>query len=125
MGEVILKDGKAVEVSLVEKTIDKVLSMRQDGESKTAEDLSYAESLRPIVRDLIEHIDFGEIKEAADFHRENIGTASRERRCTGIFLAASVGPKEYSPQRTQRAQRKDLRNYYQTKKNFLTGSEYF
>lgn len=61
--------------SNVEKTIDNVLSMRQDGEGKTAEDLSYAESLRPIVRDLIEHIDFGEIKEAADFHRENIGTA--------------------------------------------------
>lgn len=59
----------------VEKTIDKVLSMGQDGESKTADDVSYAESLRPIVRDLIEHIDFGEIKEAADFHRENIGTA--------------------------------------------------
>ncbi len=59
----------------MEKTIDKVLSKRQDGESKTVEDISYAESLRPIVRDLIEHIDFGEIKEAADFHRENIGTA--------------------------------------------------
>lgn len=59
----------------MEKTIDHVLSQRWAEENRLAEDFSYAESLRPIVRDLIEHIDFGEIKEAADFHRENIGAA--------------------------------------------------
>lgn len=59
----------------VEKTIDNVLSMGRHEEGKAAEDLSYAESLRPIVRDLIEHIDFGELKEAADFHQENIADA--------------------------------------------------
>lgn len=59
----------------VEKTIDKVLSMKQDKDSKIAGEVSYAESLRPIVRNLIEHIDFGEVKEAADFHQENIAAA--------------------------------------------------
>ena len=59
----------------LEKTIDNVLSMGKDEESKIAEDVSYAESLRPIVRDLIENIDFGEIKDATNFHRENIGDA--------------------------------------------------
>ena len=59
----------------VEKTIDHVLSRRGADENRVAEDVSYAESLRPMVRDLIEHIDFGEIKEAADFHRENIAAA--------------------------------------------------
>lgn len=58
----------------LEKTIDTVLSRRVD-ENKNADDVSYAEGLRPIVRDLIEHIDFGEVKEAADFHRENIAAA--------------------------------------------------
>lgn len=55
----------------LEKTINHVLSKRIEA----AEEVSYAESLRPIVRDLIENIDFGEIKEAADFHKENIGDA--------------------------------------------------
>jgi hypothetical protein len=59
----------------VEKTIDNVLSQRGNDENKVAEDASYAESLRPIVRDLVENIDFGEIKEALDFHKENIGAA--------------------------------------------------
>ncbi|HOU50460.1 MAG: hypothetical protein KBG22_04370 [Smithella sp.] len=58
----------------VEKTIDHVLSMGRE-ESRIAEDASYAESLRPIVRELVEKIDFGEIKEAADFHQENIAAA--------------------------------------------------
>jgi hypothetical protein len=58
----------------LEKTIDKVLSMGRD-ESTIAKDASYAESLRPIVRNLIENIDFGDIKDAAGFHRENIGAA--------------------------------------------------
>ena len=55
----------------LEKTVDHVLSKRVEA----AEEVSYTESLRPIVRDLIENIDFGEIKEAADFHKENIGDA--------------------------------------------------
>ncbi len=59
----------------LEKTIDNVLSQRGNNENKIAGDASYAESLRPIVRDLVENIDFGEIKEAADFHKENIGAA--------------------------------------------------
>lgn len=59
----------------VEKTIDHVLSRRGADENRIAEDTSYAESLRPVVRDLIEHIDFGEVKEAADFHQENIAAA--------------------------------------------------
>ena len=59
----------------MEKIVDNVLSRKEEDENKNAEDLSYAESLRPIVRDLIEHIDFGEIKEAADFHKENIAAA--------------------------------------------------
>jgi hypothetical protein len=59
----------------VEKTIDAVLSRRGAAENMIAEDASYAESLRPMVRDLIEHIDFGEVKEAADFHQENIAAA--------------------------------------------------
>jgi len=58
----------------VEKTIDHVLSMGRE-ESRIAEDASYAESLRPIVRELVEKIDFGELKEAADFHQENIAAA--------------------------------------------------
>ncbi len=59
----------------VEKTIDQVLSRKGLEENKLADEISYAESLRPMVRDLIEHIDFGEVKEAADFHRENIAAA--------------------------------------------------
>ncbi|MBN1365636.1 MAG: hypothetical protein JW976_12570 [Syntrophaceae bacterium] len=58
----------------LEKTFDKVFSMGRD-ESTIAENVSYAESLRPIVRDLIENIDFGDIKDAASFHKENIGAA--------------------------------------------------
>ena len=57
----------------VEKMVDNVLSRRDQDESRNSEDADYAESLRPIVRQLIEHIDFGEIKESADFHRDNIG----------------------------------------------------
>jgi len=56
----------------VEKIIDNVLSRSDQDESRNTDDVSYAESLRPAVRQLIEHIDFGEIKEAADFHRDNI-----------------------------------------------------
>ena len=59
----------------LEKTIDQVLSRNGNQENKPADEISYAESLRPMVRDLIEHLDFGEIKEAADFHRENIAAA--------------------------------------------------
>jgi len=59
----------------VEKTIDSVLSRRITDKYQVDENESYAESLRPIVRDLIENIDFGEIKEAADFHQENIAAA--------------------------------------------------
>ena len=59
----------------LEKTIDHVLSHKGKDGNEVAGEVSYAESLRPIVRDLIENIDFGEIKEAADFHKENIGAA--------------------------------------------------
>jgi len=59
----------------VEKTINNVLSQGGNDGNIITENTSYAESLRPIVRELVENIDFGEVKEAAEFHRENIGDA--------------------------------------------------
>ena len=56
----------------VEKIVDKVLSSKGEDEKKIAGDLDYAEILRPGFRELIEHIDFGEIKEAVDCSRDDI-----------------------------------------------------
>lgn len=63
---------KARMSATVEKIVDDVLSSRGGGESRISGDVDYAESLRPVVRELIEGIDFGELKEAADFHKDNI-----------------------------------------------------
>ena len=56
----------------MEKIVDKVLSSKGEDEKKIADDLDYAEILRPGFRELIEHIDFGEIKEAVDGSREDV-----------------------------------------------------
>ena len=56
----------------VEKMVDKFLSSEGVAQNKIAEDADSAESLRPIVRELIEHIDFGEVKTAVDSSREDI-----------------------------------------------------
>jgi hypothetical protein len=56
----------------VEKIVDKVLSSKGEDEKKIAGDLDYAEILRPGFRELIEHIDFGEIKESVDGSREDV-----------------------------------------------------
>ena len=56
----------------MEKIVDKVLSSKGEDEKKIAGDLDYAEILRPGFRELIEHIDFGEIKEAVDGSREDV-----------------------------------------------------
>lgn len=61
----------------VETIVDNVLSRKREDENNNTDDVSYAESLRPMVRQLIENIDFGEVKEAADFHRENIAAVVR------------------------------------------------
>jgi hypothetical protein len=56
----------------VEKIIDNVLSSKGEAENKIAGDMNYAEILRPGFRELIEHIDFGEIKEALDCSSEDV-----------------------------------------------------
>lgn len=56
----------------VAQAVDRVLSSKADVPEKISGDADYAESLRPLTRELIEHIDFGEIKESADFHKDNI-----------------------------------------------------
>lgn len=61
----------------VEKIVDNVLSRRDREESGDTEGADYAESLRPVVRQLIECIDFGQIKESADFHRDHIGAVTK------------------------------------------------
>ncbi|MGA2782907.1 MAG: hypothetical protein ABSF13_13495 [Smithella sp.] len=55
-----------------ERVIKKVLSPEGGVRDRIDEDVSYAESLRPLLRELIEHIDFGEIKEAVDGSREDV-----------------------------------------------------
>ena len=63
---------KARMSATVEQVVDQVLSSKAEVPGKIASDADYAESLRPLIRELIEHIDFGEIKESADFHKDNI-----------------------------------------------------
>ena len=61
----------------VEKIVDNVLSSKGEDEKKIADDLDYAEILRPGFRELIEHIDFGEIKEAMDCSQDDIAAVVR------------------------------------------------
>jgi hypothetical protein len=61
----------------VEKMVDKFLSSEMEVQYKIAEDADYAERMRPVFRELIEHIDFGEIKESADLHRDDIASFIR------------------------------------------------
>ena len=61
----------------VEKAVDQVLSSGDKAYNNNAPNVDYAENLRPLFRELIEHIDFGEIKESADFHRDNIASVIR------------------------------------------------
>ena len=61
----------------VEKIVDNVLSSKGKDEKKIADDLNYAEILRPGFRELIEHIDFGEIKEAMDCSQDDIAAVVR------------------------------------------------
>ena len=68
---------KARMSATVEKVVDKFLSSEGVAQNKLAEDADYAESLRPIVRELIEHIDFGEVKTAVDGSREDITAVMR------------------------------------------------
>ena len=61
----------------VEKVVDKFLSSQREAPYKIAGDADSAESLRPIFRELIEHIDFGEIKEAVDSSSDDITAVMR------------------------------------------------
>ena len=63
---------KARMSTTVKQVVDQVLSSKAEVPEKIADDVAYAESFRPLFRELIEHIDFGEIKESADFHRDKI-----------------------------------------------------
>jgi len=65
---------KARMSATVEQVVDQVLSSKAEVPDKIVGDVDYAESLRPFIRELIEHIDFGEIKESADFHKDNIAS---------------------------------------------------
>jgi hypothetical protein len=56
----------------VEKIFDEVLSTKDKTENKIAGDLDYAEILRPGFREIIENIDFGELKEALDCSQDDI-----------------------------------------------------
>jgi hypothetical protein len=61
----------------VEKAVENVLSSPGEDQNKAAGDADYAESLRPVFRELIEHIDFGEIKTAVDNSRDDITAVMR------------------------------------------------
>jgi hypothetical protein len=56
----------------VEKIFDEVLSSKDKAGIKIDGDVDYAEILRPGFRELIENIDFGEIKETVDCSRDDI-----------------------------------------------------
>ncbi|MGB5218908.1 MAG: hypothetical protein WBN66_11495 [Smithella sp.] len=68
---------KARMSATVEQVVDQVLSSKTEAPGKIDSDADYAEALRPLIRELIEHIDFGEIKESADFHKDNIAAVVR------------------------------------------------
>jgi hypothetical protein len=68
---------KARMSATVEKVVDQVLSSQGEAQDKIADDADYAESLRPVVRELIEHIDFGEVKTAVDSSRDDITAVIR------------------------------------------------
>jgi hypothetical protein len=56
----------------VEKIFNEVLSAKSKTENTLTGDVDYAEILRPGFRELIENIDFGEVKEAVDCSRDDI-----------------------------------------------------
>lgn len=56
----------------VEKIFNEVLSTKDKAENNLAGDTSYAEILRPGFREIIENIDFGELKEALDCSQDDI-----------------------------------------------------
>lgn len=68
---------KARMSATVEQVVDQVLSTEAEVPGGIDSDADYAESLRPLVRELIEHVDFGELKESADFHKDNIAAVVR------------------------------------------------
>lgn len=68
---------KARMSATVEQVVDQVLSSKAEMPGRIASDADYAETLRPAVRELIESIDFGELKEAADLHKDNIAAVVR------------------------------------------------
>ncbi|PKN53726.1 MAG: hypothetical protein CVU55_00965 [Deltaproteobacteria bacterium HGW-Deltaproteobacteria-13] len=68
---------KARMSATVEQVVDQVLSSKAEVPGMIVSDADYAETLRPVVRELIESIDFGELKEAADFHKDNIAAVVR------------------------------------------------
>lgn len=56
----------------VEKIFNEVLSTKDKAETKITGDVDYAEILRPGFREIIENIDFGELKEALDCSQDDI-----------------------------------------------------
>jgi len=56
----------------VEKIFDEVLSTKDKAAAKITGDVDYAEMLRPGFREIIENIDFGELKEALDCSQDDI-----------------------------------------------------
>ncbi len=54
----------------VEKIVDQVSVLESETPNKIAGDVDYAENLRPLFRELIEHIDFGEIKKPRTSHQD-------------------------------------------------------
>jgi hypothetical protein len=61
----------------IEETIEKVLASNETAGSNLPDDINYAELLRPEIRELIEHIDFGEVKAAVDASNENVAAIVR------------------------------------------------
>ena len=61
----------------VEKIFDDVLSSKEKSEPKIDGDVDYAEILRPGFRELIENIDFGELKETMDCSQDDIAAVMR------------------------------------------------
>jgi len=68
---------KARMSATVEKVVDQVLSSEGEAANKLAGEADHAECLRPLIRELIEHIDFGEVKMAMDGSRDDITAVVR------------------------------------------------
>jgi len=68
---------KARMSATVEQVVDQVLSSKAEVPDKIAGEADYAESLRPLVRELIEHIDFGDVKMAVDGSLDDVTAVVR------------------------------------------------